>query len=359
MYYVLILFLITTYFFINDRYLTGNKSLRLLIFIPPFYVYWFILAFQYDLGTDYFSYLDIVENGIRAYIEKNNEFGFIFIVNIIDSLALPPQSLFVIIGFIQSVLAFILFDKLSKSGFKLWIVFLLFFTVSTIYHNQMNGLRQFVAILSTPLFLMYIFEKKYFKGFIIALLGIIFHNSFLIIFLLLPFFLMLKKLSKKVYFILFLISPAIYLIGFSVLLPTLVEYIFENYAHYLDSTRVFSISSILTKIYYLPLFVLFWYLYLKDSWSNLGNSSIFKFFVLIFSITYCAYLTDVIFDFYGRFFQYFIVFYIFPIYYLFDYFYRKKSVFALSMLFMYIFVPYFFKVVIFPIEEYRFDTIIF
>lgn len=358
MYYIAICLLITSYFYINNKYLLVDSKLRFLLYIPPAYIYWFVLAFQYNLGADYFSYIDIAENGIRGYIQRNNEVGFIFIVRLINLLSLPPQSLFAIIGFIHTVLAFVLFDKLLKYKFKIWLIFFIFFVVSTIYHNQLNGLRQFVAILSTPIFLLLVFEKKYFKALIVALLALSFHNSFLLVLLLLPVFLFFKNSSKQTFFVIFLIMPLIYLLAFDLVLDSVVKYIFPNYAHYLQSENQLSFTKIIPKVYFIPLFVYFWYIYLNDKRSLWSESSIFNFLILVFAITYCAYLTDVTFNFYGRFFQYFIIFYIFPIYYLFYHMKKKKNIFASLMLFMYIFAPYLLKTVLFPVGEYRFETII-
>ena len=292
MYYLLISFLISSYFYINKEYLKAGVQYKFLLFIPPLYLYWLLLGLQYGVSVDYFSYLTIVDQGGRAYIVNNNEFGFLAIVKLINFLGLPAQSLFGFVGLIHTILFFVLLNKLSKYNFKIWLIFILFFVITGIYHNQMNGIRQFVAVLATPLFLIAIFERRYLKSILYAILALSFHKSFLIVLILVPVFLFFRNISKKKQLLIFVLMPFIYFVGFDFVFGYLVENLFYSYKHYIAGGMEFRPTYILTKIYYLPIFILFWWIYIKK---REKENTLFMFFITIFSFTYCAYITDLFF----------------------------------------------------------------
>ena len=357
MYYITIGLLLTSYFYIGNKYLDSKYSS--IIYFPAFYIYWFILGFQYDIGTDYDSYIEIAKIGSYAYSENNNEWLFVLLLDILKLLSLPPQSLFMVVGIIQTFLAFFLFHKLSKYNMKVWLIFFLFITVSTIYHNQMNGIRQFISLLSVPILYIFILEKKYIKSFIISLFALGFHNSFLIILALLPVFLWFKNITKKTSFLFFILSPIVIIFTFDIIFTFVIEYLFSNYSIYLEKDTKLTYVGILTKAYYIPLFFYFWYLYLNNKNSTFTNNDLFKFFILVFSITYCFLIMGLYFSLGARIFQYFILFYIFPIYYIIDYLIKENSQFALIVVFIYVLFPYIVKTVFLPVREYSFQTILF
>src|SRR5690606_7432606 len=108
-----------------------------------------------------------------------------------------------------------------------------------------------------------------------------------------------------------------------------------------------AVDGILTKFYFLPIIVIFWYFYIKDK--NVDN--FFSFAILIFSLTHFMFLQALSFDLLMRVWDYFIFFIIFPIYYVLN---RSRG-FTLILILIYILLFYVLKVVFFPVAEYDYD----
>lgn len=364
MFYLFLGLTITWYlYYIESRKITfKGKLVSLPVLLSlPFFLYFIGPAFQYAVGTDYFSYIWIYETPNRVeqvYWNLNHEYGFYFLVKILQYFDLHSQSLFIAFGFLDTVLFFAILIMLRKYGFKLWIVFLLFFTVTTIYHNQMNGLRQYIAILSTPILFIFIFEKKYFKAILISLFALSFHKSFIIILILVPFVMIIKRLNNLQLFKLWLIVPFLLAVLVPVVANLFIEYLLPVYKNYLNGQE-FKFTSILTKVYYLVFVGYFWYVYLTKQFISKVNQNIFKFMIVVFSLTYCLYLTDVTIPMYGRIFQYFFFFYIFPLYYIIEYNIIYRNYRILIVIISMLVVPYMMKVLAFPVREYAYDSILF
>lgn len=364
MFYLFIGLTITCFlYYIENRKITfKGKLISLpLLFSLPIFLYFIGPAFQYNVGTDYFSYIWIYETPNRVediYLNLHHEYGFYFIIKTLQYFNFHSQSIFIVFGFLDTVLFFTILIMLRKYGFKPWIVFLLFFTVTTTYHNQMNGLRQYIAILSTPILFILIYEKKYFKSILISLFALSFHKSFIIIIILIPFIIIMKRLSNLQLFKLSLIIPFFLIVITPIIGDIFIEYIFPIYKTYLNEQE-FKFTSILTKLYYLVFVGYFWYVYLIKQFVSKVNQQVFKFMILIFSMTYCIYLTGITFPMYGRIFQYFFFFYIFPLYYIIEYNIIHRNYRALTILVSMLVIPYIMKILVFPVREYSYNCILF
>ena len=111
------------------------------------------------------------------------------------------------------------------------------------------------------------------------------------------------------------------------------------------------------KLYYIPILILFWFLYLQDTFIKSYNEKFFNLMIAIFSFSSFLYLLDLTVFMHGRVFQFFYFFYIFPIYYLFEYFYTKKRLFYIISLFFYISLPFLIKILIVKKQEYNYHLL--
>ncbi len=98
---------------------------------------------QYASGTDYFSYMDTFTTGDVGIFYNKNEFLFAKIVEIYHKMDWPPQGLYFIFYAISFLFFFLTCYKLNNR--YIFIFILLYFCVSNLFNNQLNGLRQSVA----------------------------------------------------------------------------------------------------------------------------------------------------------------------------------------------------------------------
>jgi hypothetical protein len=359
MYYLVVLLLIGSYLYIVDKVYIKSKIEFLIIYFAPMFIYGMGLALQYEVGTDYSSYVNYYFGDIPMRFYHNNEFIFYYLFKFIQYTNLGSQSIFVIVSIINTSLLFILLNKLKGYGFKSWLVFVLFFSVSTAYHNQMNVLRQYLAVMVVPLYFMFLYEKKYFKMLITSLIGVFSHKIFIVALLFTPVVVLFKDKNRKYIFLIFLIAPIVYLFLFKYGFNQIVELFFRSYSFYIDSDFLPTVNFeiIVTKLYYIPLIIYFMVLYLRDDYSKTNN--IFRYFIFIFTLTYCLYLTEFIFYTHGRIFQLFYIFYIFPLYFIINYSWQHKHSYRLIIISLYILTPYILKVTILARGEYLYDSILF
>jgi hypothetical protein len=351
--------IITIYLYIIENIKTKNSFELLFLLFPVFYIYTIGPAFQYGVGSDYFHYLRMYTVEVEERLFYAGEYSFYYIVKFLRYFELGEQSMYIVTSIIQASLFFIILEKLKKYKFKRWLVFLIFFIVTGIYFNQMNTLRQFVAILSAPIFFIYLYEKKYFKVVLISLFALSFHSTFIIIILFGSIFIFLKNFNKKIVFIIFLISPIVLLFIFPLFAQIIFESLFPVYAKYLNTDTSRALRIVVVKVYYIPIIFLFWFIYIKDKMYYSYNSVFFKYIIILFSLTSFFYLLDFSVFMHGRIFQYFYFFYIFPIYYLIEYFYTKKYFILLQIISLYISLPFFLKIFVFKLQEYSYDSILF
>lgn len=244
---------VSAYFALIEKY-----KASLIAMFPAFVIYFLVAGLQYDVGTDYFSYINIFEDSSRHqfYINRG-EYLFAYFNIFLNWLELPAQSVFFAISFIQAVLVFIYFKSIKKKGFILTLFFIAFICVTNIYNNQLNGLRQYVVVAALPLLTILLYEKRFVRFFILLGLASFFHNTAWFLLVLLPIYFLYKKFNKSLLF-LFLLS----VVGFLLLgkiIDELVIVFLPSYAHYLQShyAEQHTLGLFITKLYYLPLIFYF------------------------------------------------------------------------------------------------------
>lgn len=347
--FLLVFFFVSIYLFLIENYRAS-----LIAMLPAFILYFFVAGLQYDVGTDYFAYRDIFQEEERHwYYFQKREYAFFGLNQFLNWLNLPAQSIFLVISFIQSFLIFLYFKKIKQVGVILWVFFVVFFTVTNIYNNQLNGLRQYVAITGIPLFTIFLHERKLLHSLGLLVVLSFFHNTAWLLTIFYPIFYIQNKFNINL-LVLFIISAVGYFFagGF---IYDLTSFILPNYLHYLQSdlSEPHTISVFLTKLYYLPLVFYFYIIYRKD---NTIIGSYIHFMLFVFSITYWFFLLALSVGIATRLYYYFIFFYIFPIYYILHYNYVRNRSIEFLFILVYIVFPYFLKVTALAKAEFLYDS---
>lgn len=347
---------VLTYVSVYLAIIEKNKS-SFLAMLPAFCVYFLVAALQYDVGTDYFSYIGIFENENRHwYYFNRGEYLFFGLNQLLNWFSLPSQSIFFAISLIQASLFFLYLKLVKNKGFIVWLFFVTFFCVTNIYNNQLNGLRQYVVIAGLPLFALLVHDKKLIKSLCLLFTLSLFHNTAWILLVIYPLIYLQTFISKRL-FILFVFSALAYLLA-GQFIYQLTSTFLPNYIQYLDGelAEPKSFSLFLTKLYYLPLIFYFYLVYRKGSDTTFGRY--FHSMVFIFSVTYWFFLLALTLGIATRLYYYFIFFYAFPIYYVLHYNFSKNRLLTFILLLAYIVMPYVAKVTFLAKAEFLYESIL-
>lgn len=360
----LLVFLSSTLYLYATRNLKSLSFFKqFIVWIPTFLAFYIPMAFQKGVGTDYYSYISIYSSAVERYLyAQKGEYLFLWIIDF-AKIFNHYQSVFIIFSLIISLSFFYsLFVLKNKYDYKAWLIFLIYFSATGIYNTSFNTLRQSVVIALLP-FLIHLFVKKRHLIFLLCILALSFlHKSAL---LYLSFYLVaLIPNNKKIVFFAFVFSTLLYTIDFVSIINILANnpltgLIFGNYSYYVDSSFFDAgpILSIATKLYYLPLFILFWLIYIKEKNINLY----FDFTIKLWAVTCFMIIQMMHIGIFYRFWNMFAFLYVFPIYYVIDYYIKKRDALFVFLLILYIIIPYIVKVLILPSSEYlyNFNNLIF
>jgi hypothetical protein len=356
--YLLLLFCISYYFYIEEKYCTIKKTLPLMLaWCPVFFLFFIIPATQFAVGTDYFVYKNYYFHPdiLDIYYNKG-EYVFYYMYKFITEYELGEQSIFYVVTLHNSIIIFFTFNKLRKAGISVAIVFFIFFTVTGIYHNQMNGLRAYMGLVYFPLIALMLSESKYLKSLPFLLISVMSHFSSVMVLLLYPMSL-LRRNNYLVCFV-FILSPIAFVLFISIV-PYVVELLFSRYSHYLTGgySKGISIVNFLSKLYYLPLFIAFCFIYIKRRpiakfLPGSKYRTYLEYGILVWACTYWTIILSLQYGFFFRAQSAFIFFYIFPIYYLIEYCIERCLKYHLVIILAYLILPYIMKVGLFAKGEY-------
>ncbi|HAV4491177.1 TPA: EpsG family protein [Acinetobacter baumannii] len=357
MVYISILFFISIYLYSVRNKVSPYLFKQLLVWIPCIIVFLIPMAFQKNVGTDYVSYIEIYKyDSLRWLYESKQEYLFLWIIDLAKFFG-SPQFIFIIFALIVSTFFFITLHLYRKNlAYKPWLFFFIYFTSTGIYNTSFNTLRQSAIVAILPILLYLFYKRKDFLFILIIITLSFLHKSALLYLLFYP--ILLIPNSRKIYLLVFFLSSIVYALNFNSIATALSQLpifssIFGNYAYYVNSDFFDGgpILSILTKLYYLPIFAIFWLLYLKDR--NINN--FLDLSIKIWSLTCFMIIQMVHIGIFYRFWNMFAFFYIFPIYYVIDHFIKKRNGLMVLAILLYIFLPYVVKVVLFPSAEYSYN----
>jgi|SRR5690554_362441 len=355
MIFLLFNFWSTSLLFVLDH-LRLKKVSQWVLLVLVFFIVMMLPAMQYGVGYDYFNYVEVFVNSDRLDVyARKNEYGFYYLVLLLRELGLPPQSFFIVASALMSASLVYCLQLLRGHGFKMAIIFVCFFLMTGMLHNQMNGIRNYIAAYFFLSALLSKFSGRYWFSVFFVLMGVFFHQTFYValVFVLLPCFIY-EYLAKRV-FLFYFILLVFWVSGMSV---SILEFLLKNYlsfySHYSGSLNVgSSVVNVLTKAYYLPLQVwfVFWVI------NNFKKLSLFEVRVVgVWVLSSSLYLSLLHTDLFYRAYHYFVFFSVFPAYY----FLRSSysTIFKVSFL-MYLVAPYLLKVMVFPEGEYQYSSIVF
>ncbi len=357
MVYILFLLLSMCYLSLLGRYGYGSYG-KFVVFCFPVILLWcLIVGGQYGIGTDYFSYTDIFQGHNMEYVSGiRGEYVFSAIVNIVLFLSLPPQWGFVIIALMEALLLCYIMHKCVRLRF----VFLFFFTFVCFcgtFHNQMNGIRQYLAIYMISVIVIWLCKKNWWRAFVLAIVTCFIHKSSMIILpVIVLIYLLRKKDSRTTLLTVILIGIALSIILNNEIIKLVVPY-FDLYSHYLSSERIesYGFAQKATKYIYIPLII--WsickYPYYR---LDLFHRCLYVFGIYGFAIKLGVMSMAIV----SRIGLYLEIIGGLPIVYLLIYLYKKARLRPyFLLLLLYLFVPYAFKVLVMKTGEYNFDSIFF
>lgn len=350
MIYLLLFVYIVVYSYIVS--VQPKKGSFIFYFIPIAILLVMVSGLQDSVGTDYESYLNLVD-GARGmgWIEKKNEFFFIFLISIVKNFN-NLQLIFGLTGAIQVLFLGLISYEIKKMNYELYHFFFLYFALSLTFFNQFNLIRQYIAVYIVIYALLELMNNKSIKFIILVFMASLFHHSAILFLVFLPAkgFLSRKYSSKII----------IIIMGVLLLLSTLdmskyVELVLSHtrYSNYVGSSysKRIDIQGIITKIPKIFMVLMSVCLIdkgdLEDKEIQLINLSYIGLGMQILSFT-----SSLI----WRFYQYVDLYIIFPVLILFN----NKSWGILKMLISIISIALLVtKIIVIPRGEYLYRSILF
>ena len=328
-----------------------NRFLLYLVKISPVIILWtIIIGGQYDIGADYFNYYDYFSN--PALVDRFEPL-FQIITKFIYNFKTGSQTPFFIYAFI------IAFKMRVKN---LGLFCFLIITVSTFFNNQMNGLRQCIAIPIACWGMIELYKSKL-KGCVLIVLAGGFHYSALICLA----FLYIKKVvniitaNPKLLLLLTIIVTCIPSTDTlnNTIINFLPEFIREETVYekaYLDNENLAATTGLiykLSKLLLIPIYFISLRMLVPGK-LNEDETDFFKLGLMSYSLRCVLLVNNLV----GRFSGFFWIFSIFPIYYLASDYWKRQKYFKFFMLLIYSSLIYFVKVFV-GTAEYKSSFIYF
>ena len=320
----------------------------------------FFTAFQYDVGTDYFSYINIYSSELSENFFSKGEFAFYYIIKCLHFFNVEPQYFIVTLTLLTNLFFLKFVDLLRSKGFNVFLIVLLYLTLVNTFHSQMNVMRAILSVTVSFCFLFYLFEKRFLKAFIIFAFMVSVHRSSILV---VPIYILILFLYSNIikystfYFFGSLIACVLGLPVKSV--GVVVEYVVPFYYHYIDSDYAdtnFGVAGLIVKSLTLP--ISFYFIFKLKDIIKKDELSGFDLKIISCWIILCPLYFNLIY-FYpvARVLYFTVLFNFVPFYYLIQY-HKRNGLVVLFFLF-YAIAPYFVKVVFFPVSEYAYASFLF
>lgn len=356
--YYFIVFSSIWFYIKKIEYKITDKLSFMKLYFPVFFILFLTFAFQYNVGTDYPSYLAAAtknELGIFKYNQFVNEREYLFAAIVqLSWLFKSPQLLFVLSSFIQNIMLGASIYELKKNKICISDFFVLYFSLSICFFYQFNAVRQMIAV--NFLFLGILRIIRYNKdklGWICIALAPLFHKSSVLFIVFICLFVYFKdrvKVGKNKFYIICFIAFLLYFANINNMVLFLINKT-GVYTQYLNNVFVqkLTFTQIITKI--IKLVAIFYSLY------KLDMSKISKYEMNILKISCCA-IVFMIFSFSSsllwRFYLFFDIFVVFPILLFFKYNATKNEKnYIIAYLSFFLLI----KILILPKGEYLYNSI--
>ncbi len=359
MYYLLFLFINYLVFNELENYKGGGKYFKIGC-LAFFVLSWtLMIGSQLGVGSDYYSYLGTFRDGTNMYhFLRNKEYLFVYFVKFMWLLGIKGQGIFFVVALIQGLLFLKIMTEVFGSK-KLYTALFVFICFSTVFNNQMNVLRQYIAIYMVTLSTIYFLKKKYIYWGLLFFSSIFFHKS---AFFLLPLFGVLLFFKDKI--MNYKLQIALIVLGVILANVDFMEWMKQiliplGYKHFLYDGILHEISfkSKIVEFFFVPFFIYIVYkfgtlkkLKLSDLERNLFNIGVIGFIIKLATLS-----LNVL----NRFNAYFEIFMIFPFVFFLTKAKGKKNNEVKTLLWLAILGIYALKVTLFAVREYSYNSIFF
>ncbi len=334
----------------------------------PVVVGWlFIVGGQDGIGSDYNNYLYLfnghywVEGG---EFDLDKELGFNYLIRFFNALGFYGQVIFFFLAVFFVAAFFYSVRKISGER-NVFLAFFLFVTMTTGFNNQMNGIRQYIAIFCFAIWAIALMEKNYKQAMLFFALGISMHYSMI---MLLPIaaIIIFKPINKnrKLLSLFVLASIFVTLFFSQETFVSLLEYIdfgwkYDRYIYsqYIEVTSMF--IRLQRCFHAFPVFCSIWLL--PKMQLDILQQKYFTLGLYGFCFWLCGASVQVL----GRFGSYFVIFGFIPTLYLLIYLRRriaeggKLSFLSFLLIIGYYLAFYSYKVLFVAEGEYDFQSVFF
>lgn len=354
MIYLLFLIISVTHLSVLNEFKPIHFGKLLLYGVPVIILWVLLIGGQYDVGTDYFNYLEIFRSGDVSYVKENRgELLFSGIVSSLWSLGIRGQGIYLVLALIWSIILFGIMYKCVGSRY-LYLFLFVFIVFPGMFNNQMNGIRQYFAIYILTLGICFLRDERYFLTILFFLFSIYLHRS---AFFIVPIILILYFFVSQCHNPLFLYVSIFTGIILSFLItPNIIAKFVPSgdvYFSYLDSDLVvsFSLSTKLPKYIYLPLMFDAINIFSHEKFLDERNMRFFTIGIIGYAIKLASLSVGMI----HRLGLYFDILECVPLVYLLIWYNRNNRVGYYAVI-MYMLIPYAIKTLISTTGEYSYDS---
>ena len=335
---------------VGTYYLNERLSLVAfcIILFPLFSLWTLISGLQYYVGQDYPYYIEIF-SGIN---NERYEPGFKLIIQLCNIIGIKGQGVY----FIFYAISFIFFALIlyNIKSYDLWIYILLYFTVSNIFNNELNIIRQCTAIYIGSYSLILLFKNRIYKAILFWIIACFIHTS-LVVLIIAPLFYFINKINIKFFLIILLLSIVLSILLSIRSISSVAHYLPENYGWYLVG-HINDDSSFVEKIpkyMYVPLYYFSYLFYPKLKLDPFMNH-IYRYGFLFFCFRLSLLNLPIVY----RLSDNFLLISLFPLLYMLSYFQKSRKYVLLTIIVIFLVLIYGAKTIIFPSGEYDYKSIL-
>lgn len=357
MIYILFIFISCGYLSVLRNYRVINFRKTLLYGLPVILLWCLLVGGQYNVGADYFSYMEMFVPGSNlGYVNNRGEYAFSWFIETCQSIGIYGQGIFFVIALVWCII--FLYISYSLVGSKYIYLFLFVYVVfSGGFNNQMNGIRQYFAMYVLWLAITFFWKRHNLSSITLFVVVPFFHQSSLAIMAILPIFyygLIGWSERKWLYGILATGMVCSILISDKVIVYFLPY--FDQYSDFLNSDLLGDQDPllILTKYVYLPLFLYAIFLFPKMD-LDVPYKRIFVFGLCGYALRLSVLTMSLV----SRLGGYLLLFSCIPLVYLLIYLKREKRNVLYYLILIYLLLPYGIKVLMFARWEYTYRFFLF
>lgn len=145
---VYLFYLFFSFFYLRAiRFYKVGWARLLLVSLPVVLLWILIIGGQYNVGTDYSSYIMHFNTKSEDLFYEKKEYLFGYLIYISHELGIYGQGIVLLISAIWIILLLIISKYFLNSNLRYLYIFLFVFIVfPATFNNQMNGIRQYVAV---------------------------------------------------------------------------------------------------------------------------------------------------------------------------------------------------------------------